>query len=88
MRNLILNLTLVIAFVFVGCSSDDDNGNDNESTCVTCEVEFLVTITSEYCDNGDGTVDVTTDGQTETVDLEGVPFSTYIEQIGLLGTCN
>ncbi|MFD2822868.1 DUF6252 family protein [Lacinutrix iliipiscaria] len=55
--------------------------------CQTCTGGVIPD--SEYCDNGDGTMDVTTGGSTTTVDLGGVSFEFYIEALESSGsTCN
>ena len=77
MKKMMLSLALASAFAFVGCSNDDD---ENGQTCRTCEV---LTISTELCDNGDGTVTLTALGETETLseeDLEGLTPEEYIEQ--------
>ena len=82
-------LAAIVALVSVtACNSDDDS--EPEMTCRTCTIDLLGTpLTSEYCDNGDGTIEVTFEGQTETTDQEGVTlaqFITGLEQAG--ATCN
>ena len=46
------------------------------SNCQTCTHPSIPT--GEYCDNGDGTVDVTISGSTSTLDLMGVSYNDYI----------
>lgn len=83
----LLFIALVLALVVSSCKKDDD-GDDR--TCNTCQLEILGTATiTEICDNGDGTISVTQDGQTQTTDLNGVTYAQYIaafEQAG--GSCN
>ncbi len=80
MRKIIMGLALVVNFAFIGCSNDDD-----EQNCATCSIDFLGTaITTEACDNGDGTVSVTVEGQTETLsaeDLDGVSPEEYVRAL-------
>ncbi|GGE11790.1 hypothetical protein [Psychroflexus salis] len=89
MRNSILSVSLLaMFFVFTSCSSDDDSSSSNNNDCLVCELELFGQSTStEYCDNGDGTVTVNGEG---TEDLEGVSFSDFISaQEEFLGaTCN
>lgn len=71
MKKIILSVAMIASMAFVGCSSDDDSGND---TCVSCETNaILFSISTQICDNGDGTADVTTEVQGEefvtTIDL-------------------
>ncbi len=68
----------------VACSSDDNKG----LACYDCSLELLGTvIESEYCDNGDGTIEVTINGETETVDLEGTSYDDFISQVQTISTC-
>ncbi|WP_298550427.1 hypothetical protein [uncultured Algibacter sp.] len=88
MKKIMLTLAVVSAISFTACSSDDDDDSENGGgTCKTCT---LATISSEICDNGDGTITVTTLGVPQTVDLEGVTFSAFMsvyeEQEGV--SCN
>jgi len=59
-------------------------------TCRTCGIDLLGTvINSEYCDNGDGTITVTTEGQSQTTDLNGATFAQFIAGLEQAGaTCN
>lgn len=90
MKKFILSFAVIAALGFTSCSSDDDNGGGDDGGCQTCDLEFFGTVvSSQYCDNGDGTMDVTTEGQTETVDLEGESFGTFIAALESAGaTCN
>ena len=70
--------------LYAACSDDDSK----ESSCYDCSLELLGTvIDSEYCDNGDGTIDVTTQGETQTVDLEGTTFESFISQVETISAC-
>ena len=76
MKKTISSVMLAALFAFTGCSKDDEeNGGD----CRTCDV---LTVSTELCDNGDGTVRVTALGETTTLtaeDLDGLSPSEYIE---------
>lgn len=78
-------MALAGTVAFTSCSKDDDDKN----SCATCELKVLdSSVTSKYCDNGDGTMTVTTDGQENTVELDGVSFDTFISQFKRTGaTC-
>ena len=86
MKNFKIVLFSLGIILFVSCSSDDDSAE--ESKCYDCSLELLGQfIDSEYCDNGDGTIDVTTQGVTETVDLEGTTFDSFISQVEIISSC-
>lgn len=85
MKKIIASALLIGVLAFNSCSSSDDSKEESSSDCRTCEV---FTLTQEYCDNGDGTVTITTNGQEETEDLDGATFAQFILGIELLGTCN
>jgi hypothetical protein len=90
MKKLILPVLALSLFVATSCSSDDDGGEAGNE-CQTCVVSALgIDLTTEYCDNGDGTIDATIEGQTTTIDLpEGQSYSQYISAIESAGgTCN
>ena len=80
MKKLVFSLMAVACLAFVGCSDDDD---DNK--CATCSVDFLGTaITTEACDNGDGTVTVTVLGESQVLtaeELEGMSASEYVQAL-------
>jgi len=62
--------------------SDNSTGNCESCTHATFP-------SGEYCDNGDGTMDVTINGATNTVDLMGVSFALYVQSLETSGyTCN
>lgn len=86
MKKFMLSMAVLAAISFTSCSSDDD-AVDN---CATCGIDLLgVVISSEYCDNGDGTMTVTVEGVSETVDLQGQSFDAFIQGLELSGaTCN
>ena len=87
-KQIMLIALFIGALSITSCSdsNDDQDSLDNCSTCTT-----LLLLTTEHCDNGDGTVTVTSNGQEETVDLNGVTFAVYIEGVKLAlpgTTCN
>lgn len=75
MKKLVFSVMAVASLVFVGCSNDDD---ENERTCASCN---LLGVAVEACDNGDGTVTVTSLGESETIsgeELEGQTAAEYV----------
>lgn len=71
---------VVACLGFVGCSDDDD---DNK--CASCSVDFLGTnITTEACDNGDGTVTVTALGESQVLSAEELEGATPAEFVQAL----
>ena len=90
MKKFILSFAVIAAIGFTSCSSDDDNGGSDDGGCQTCDIDLLgTTVSSEYCDNGDGTMDVTTEGTTETVDLQGQDYDAFISALESSGfTCS
>lgn len=86
MKKLVLSAAILGLIFTTSCSKDDDGGG---KVCETCNMSLMGTsITTEYCDNGDGTMDVTVNGETETVNLEGVSFNDYIDTMRQTGMCN
>lgn len=72
-RFILSSVTFIITILFIGCSGSDDNNDEAESNsdCIVCELmteDSSITIINEWCDNGDGTYDltVTVGGQTNT----------------------
>jgi len=87
MKKIILTVAVICSALFVACSSDD-NGDDNSQVCETCTIEAEgITVETEYCDNEDGTVTATTQGQEQIIELNGISFEDFIEGIELLGDC-
>ncbi|MGB3607806.1 hypothetical protein [Psychroserpens sp.] len=88
MKKFMLSMVAIAALSFSvsSCSSDDDGGG-SDSDCETCSFDLLGTLVeSEYCDNGDGTITVTTEGQSQTEDLPtGTSFDEFIAQLETLG---
>ena len=84
MKKLISSAVLIGVLAFSSCSSDDSK-DDPSGECKTCEI---FTVTQEYCDNEDGSVTITTNGQEEIEDLDGATFAQFIIGIELFGTCN
>jgi len=78
MKKVVFSLLAVSCLIFVGCSNDDDD----DQNCAVCAIDFLGTpLTTEACDNGDGTVTITVEGQSEILtseDLEGASPAEYV----------
>ena len=87
MKNLLTIALFGATLVFTACGSDDDSTNSSNE-CKTCEIDLIETITTKYCDNGDGTITITVDGQEQTQDLDGVSFDEFISVVELIATCN
>ena len=89
MKKLILGALVVIALVISACSSSDDD-KDSSNECQTCNQEFEgQNISSEICDNGDGTYTITFLNEEETEDLNGATLEQIIAAYEALGaTCN
>ena len=87
MKKLTLLALTIGLFAFTSCSDDDDGGSS--SSCKTCTIEIMgIENVSEYCDNGDGTMTVTSEGQETTIELEeGMSFDDYIAGQEQLGDC-
>ena len=78
MKNSIYAALIIGALCLSNCSSSDDK-DVLEEECVTCNLELLgENITSEFCDNGDGTLTITTLGESEIEDLDGATFDEFI----------
>ncbi len=80
MKKVVFSLMAIAGIVFTSCSSDDD-----ENTCASCSLNVLgTTVVTEACDNGDGTVRLTVNGETQTLsgdDLEGVSPAEYVQAL-------
>ncbi len=77
MKKLVFSVMAVASLVVTGCSDDDDN----ERTCASCE---LLGVAIEACDNGDGTVTVSSLGESQTISgeqLEGQTAAEYVEAL-------
>ncbi len=89
LKKSIISAFILGVFLLLSCSKDDDDKKAVDD-CQTCNFEFLGEILiSEFCDNGNGTFTITTDGESETQDLEDATFQEIIaayEQFG--ATCN
>ena len=87
MRNIKIVLLSIGMISFMACSSDDDNLKN--ANCYDCAANLLtIPFPVGYCDNGDGTAEVTTLGMTETVDLQGVSFEDFMTTIKAVTTCS
>jgi hypothetical protein len=81
-------MSLGVLFL-LACGSDDDS-NEAQQDCQTCSFELDgENVMAEICDNEDGTITITADGEEETESLEGATFAEFIAAIELFGgTCN
>ena len=87
MRNIKIVLLSIGMISFMACSSDDDDLTKN-ANCYDCAANIAIPVPIEYCDNGDGTVDVTTLGIKVTEDLpSGVSFEEFIAGVKVLTNC-
>jgi hypothetical protein len=81
MKKLVFSLMVVACIAFTGCSKDDDDKNK----CATCSIDFLGTaLVTEACDNGDGTVTLTVNGETQVVsgdELDGVTAAEFVRAL-------
>ena len=89
MRNIKIVLLSIGMISFMACSSDDDELTKN-ANCYDCAASLTPLLPPiAYCDNADGTVDVTTlGGISETVDLQGVSFEDFMTTIKAVTTCS
>ncbi|WBX73985.1 hypothetical protein PG913_01705 [Tenacibaculum pacificus] len=79
---------MLASVAFVSCSDDDNNAEESVNSCKECEM--MGSITTKYCDNGDGTITVTVLGQETSISRlpEGTTFDKYIESMDTAGvTC-
>ena len=79
MRNIKIALLSIAMISFIACSSNDDDLKN--ANCYDCAANLLIPLPVAYCDNGDGTADVTTLGITETVDLQGEAFEDFMTAV-------
>jgi len=86
MRNIKIALLSIAMISFIACSSNDDELKN--ANCYDCAANLLIPLPVEYCDNGDGTVDVTTLGISETVDLQGEAFEDFMTAIKTVTSCS
>ncbi len=86
------SIIIVIAIGMLGFAgwnkSDDDKIILNE--CQVCNLDLLgQSVASEFYDNGDGTITITTQGDVQTEPLDGVSFKQFIAAYEQLGAnCN
>lgn len=87
MKKRILLPVCIAIITLASCKKDDDNAEDNRN-CITCDAGELGDI--EYCDNEDGTITATVNGEETTFSLAGVDFDAYIAALETSGqiTCN
>ncbi len=86
MRNIKIALLSIAMISFIACSSNDDDLKN--ANCYDCAANLLIPLPVEYCDNGDGTADVTTLGITETVDLQGEAFEDFMTAVKAVTSCS
>jgi hypothetical protein len=80
MKKSILFAALIGSVLFFSCSKDDDKGS-----CETCDIAGF---SIEACDNGDGTVTISSGGDSETIseeELGGLSPDDYIKGICSVG---
>ena len=87
MRNIKIVLLSIGMISFIACSSNDDDLTKN-ANCYDCAANLVIPLPVAYCDNADGTADVTTLGITETVDLQGVPFEDFMTTVKAVTSCS
>lgn len=70
---------------FISCSTNDDRED-----CYNCDANLVlgVPVAIQYCDNGDGTMDVTTNGLTKEIDLQGQSFEDFMAVTQLVTNCS
>ena len=89
MKNIRILLLSFFTIAFLSCSSSDSaDENNNALACYDCTVNLQGLVEpTEYCDNGDGTYDVTSSGVTKTLSLEGLSFASFIVLVEQAGSC-
>ncbi|MFK7832182.1 MAG: hypothetical protein AB8B52_02795 [Winogradskyella sp.] len=91
MKKLILSFAVIATLGFTSCSDDDDNNDNGSDPCQTCNIDLLGTsLSTEYCDNGDGTYTITVFGEEQVVDLgDDETFADVIAAVEAAGSaCN
>lgn len=84
MKKSILFIALAVGVMFTSCSKDD--GDDKN--CESCTLEG---VSVKACDNGDGTVTTTSNGESDTLseeDLGGLSAAAYVSLIKAACTAN
>lgn len=63
-------LALACTVSLTSCNKDDDSSDSNNNNdCITCTISQLgITSSTEFCDNGDGSITVTVNGQSTVVE--------------------
>lgn len=75
-----------LSISFVSCSKDDDSSSSSNVECVTCNYALAGIPDVTICDNGDGTVTLTTSG---VENVQTLDYDTYIQTLTLAGaSCN
>ena len=75
------HLLTALAVALLWSCSDDDNSDQD---CRTCYFEEVIVVT-RVCDNEDGTVTISLNGESRTEDLEGLGFDEFIDQLETIG---
>ncbi|QXP51023.1 hypothetical protein H0I25_02310 [Cellulophaga sp. HaHa_2_95] len=84
MKKSILFVALIGSVLFFSCSKD----NDDKGICESCE---LIGVPITACDNGDGTVSISSGGNSETIseeELGGLSPEDYVKGICSAGDIN
>ncbi|AIY12576.1 hypothetical protein M667_04810 [Cellulophaga baltica NN016038] len=84
MKKSILFAALIGSVLFFSCSKD----NDDKGICESCE---LIGVPITACDNGDGTVSISSGGNSETIseeELGGLSPEDYVKAICSAGDIN
>ena len=83
MKYIKIILVGLLMISFISCATNDDRED-----CYNCDANLAVPVAIQYCDNGNGTMDVTTNGLTKEVDLLGQSFEDFIAGAQLVTNCS
>jgi len=86
MRKLKIVFLSLSMISLMACSSNDDDLTKT-ANCYDCAANLVIPLPVQYCDNADGTVEVTTLGKTETIDLQGVSYEDFMITIKAVTSC-
>lgn len=81
MKKLLFTAAIMGLLISTSCKKDDDGDSRNCKTCEMADAGNALT----YCDNGDGTVTISSNGQSQTTNLEGISFNDYIAALQQIG---